>query len=298
MPGPDERAYRCYAKVNLILRVVRKRPDGYHDIDSLMQTVDLADTVTLRWGGPGLTVGCSEASLGGESNLAWKAAKRFFEATGIEGRVDIFVSKRIPVAAGLGGGSSDAACVLNALASYHGISPASGLVAALALEVGSDVPYLLKGGPARVRGRGEIVEPAAPAVRRLMGALDLVAATPPVAVRSSWAYGQLKMELTGAGERDSILSLDSAIADRTNLAGALRNDLEEAVAGGFPIVGSLKARMMELGALGAVMSGSGPTVLAIVEGRAQAEQMAERLAAEGHRAFALRATGSAHSACD
>jgi 4-diphosphocytidyl-2C-methyl-D-erythritol kinase len=105
------------------------------------------------------------------------------------------------------------------------------------------------------------------------------------------------MQLTESGKNHSILSLDSALADRHSLARALHNDLEEAVSDGFPVVRHLKERMIELGALGAVMSGSGPTVLAVVNSRAQAEEMAGSLAADGNRAFALRATESAHQVC-
>lgn len=291
--GLGEAVYHCYAKVNLILKVAGKRPDGYHDIDSLMQTVDLADTVRLEWGGGALDVSCSIADLHGEANLAWKAAKLFLDDVGVRAGVRIRVEKRIPVAAGLGGGSSDAACVLCALAARFGVPPDSERLLKIALRTGSDVPYLLVGGLARVRGRGEIVEPLGP-----VEGLDIVAAAPHAEIRSSWAYGRLRMELTESGKSYSILSLDSALADKSSLAGALQNDLEEAVSKDFPIVRQLRDRMMELGALGAVMSGSGPTVLAVVESRAQAKEMAERLAADGHRAFALRATDSAHLVCN
>lgn len=296
--NPRTFSYRCYAKVNLILRVLRKRPDGYHDIDSLMQTVDLADRVTLELGGEGLDLTCSDPALGGERNLAWKAARLLRDAAEVREGLKISIDKGIPVAAGLGGGSTDAAGVLRALALHYGLEADGPLLAALALDIGSDVPYLLAGGPARVRGRGEIVEPLGPKWRDTLHDLNLVTVTPSVQVRSSWAYRGLRMGLTGRAEHDNILWLDSAIADITSLAGALENDLEAPVSRDFPIVGDIKTKMLELGALGAVMSGSGPTVLAIVESRAQAERMAERFAAEGHRAFALRTTGSAASACD
>ncbi len=295
-PSSKEATYECRAKVNLILKVVAKRRDGYHDIDSLMCTVDLADKVTFRWGGPGVSLTCSDRSLEGEANLAWKAAGLFLDAFGIDEGASIHIEKKIPVAAGLAGGSSDAACALNALASRYAPDVNPDVLSRLALEVGSDVPYLLSGGPARVRGRGEIVEPVARSAREALGALDLVAVTPAIEVRSSLAYESLGMGLTEEGEKASILGLDSAIADRYSLAGALENDLERGVSERFPVVRALKSGMMDMGALGAVMSGSGPTVLAIVENRAQAERMAERLAAEGHAAFALRTTDSAHSA--
>jgi len=283
--------YRCYAKVNFILRVVGKRPDGYHDIDSLMQTVDLADEVTIDWKRSALAVECSEPSLAGRSNLAWRAARLFLDASGLGGGPRIVVKKRIPVAAGLGGGSSDAACVLAAMAARYG--PPPGGLAELALRVGSDVPYLLVGGLCRVRGRGERVEPL-----EGPGPLDIVLGTPPLEIRSSWAYGRLRLPLTPEAERRSIVGLDTALADAEGLSGALRNDLEEAVIDSFPAVRVLIERMKELGALGVVMSGSGPTVLALVGDRAQAERMAGLLAADGYRAFAVRTTNSARSACD
>jgi 4-diphosphocytidyl-2-C-methyl-D-erythritol kinase len=291
--GQDEAVYHCYAKVNLILKVAGKRPDGYHDIDSLMQTVDLADTVRLSWGGGVIRVTCSEPGLDGEANLAWKAANAFLDDVGVRAGVRIHIDKRIPLAAGLGGGSSDAACVLNAMAARFGVPPGSERLLKIALRTGSDVPYLLGGGLARVRGRGEIVEPLAS-----LEGLDLVVGAPEAEVRSSWAYARLQLELTESGRDYSMFKLDSALADRGSLAGALHNDLEEAVMDGFPVVRQLKKKMMDGGALGAVMSGSGPTVLAVVEGRAQALKLAESLAAGGYRAFALRATDSSHLVCN
>jgi len=290
---PNTATYLAYAKVNLILRVVRKRPDGYHDIESLMQTVDLADTVTLRWGGGGINVTCSDPDLAGEANLAWKAASVFNEAHGHGEGVDISITKAIPVAAGLGGGSTDAACVLAALAERRGLGPEKARLSELALRVGSDVPYLLAGGPAVVRGRGEIVEP-------LEGweTLNLVIATPPVRIRSSWAYGRLRMELTGEPERSRILSLDTAAVGVEGIAAALHNDLERAVFRSYPDVRSLKERMTEMGALGVVMSGSGPSVLAVERDKVRAEEMAAGLRAEGSTAFAVRTTGSGRSALE
>ena len=290
---PNSASFRAYAKVNLILRVIRKRPDGYHDIESLMQTVDLADTVTLRWGGSGLNVTCSDPDLQGEANLAWKAASIFNQALGPDEGVDVSITKAIPVAAGLGGGSTDAACVLAALAERRGVGAETALLSELALRVGSDVPYLLTGGAALVRGRGEIVEPL-----RGGRSLDLVIATLPIQIRSSWAYGQLRMELTGESERSRILSLDTVAVGAEEIAAALHNDLERAVFRSYPDVRNLKERMTEMGALGVVMSGSGPSVLAIARDKARAEEMAARLRAEGSAAFAVRATGSGRSALE
>lgn len=287
----DQLTFHCYAKVNLVLEVLGKRPDGYHDIDSLMQTVDLADTVCLRWGGRGLKVTCSDPELEGENNLAWNAATLFGRALNIDEGLHISITKRIPVAAGLGGGSTDAACVLAAMADRHGGGGGPAWLERLALEVGSDVPYLLHGGLARVGGRGEIVK-SLPAMK----SMDMAVATPPVRIRSSWAYRRYRMELTGGEKRPSIYSLDTAAAEGQKIAAALHNDLERAVLESYPVIRSLKGRFEEMGALGVVMSGSGPTVLALARDRAHAEDMAARLQTEGHAAFAVRPTDSGRSA--
>jgi 4-diphosphocytidyl-2-C-methyl-D-erythritol kinase len=286
-----EAAFYCYAKVNFVLRVIGKRPDGYHDIDSLMQTVDLADTVTLRWGGRGVEVVCSDPELSGQANLAWIAASRFLHALDIDEGVRISITKRIPIAAGLGGGSSDAACVIGAMAERYAQAKGPDWLKGIALEIGSDVPYLLIGGLARVRGMGEIVEPLASGPP-----MDLVIAAPPLRIRSSWAYGRLNLGLTGGRERPSISSLDTAAAERHILAAALHNDLERAVSQSHPVIPRLIERFKDMGALGAVMSGSGPSVVAIAENRAKAEGMVERLGTEGFTAFAVRTTDSGRSA--
>jgi 4-diphosphocytidyl-2-C-methyl-D-erythritol kinase len=293
-PHPqDQQTFLCYAKVNLVLKVIGKRPDGYHDIDSLMQTVDLADTVSLRWGGSGITVTCSDPELEGEANLAWKAASLASRKLKIDEGLRISITKRIPVAAGLGGGSTDAACVLAAIAERHGESEDPAWLAELALEVGSDVPYLLKGGLARVRGRGEIVEPLAP-----MKPLHLAVATPPVQIRSSWAYQRYKLELTGEEKRSSIFSLDTVAADGQKIAAALHNDLERAVFQSFPVIPRIKGILKEMGVLGVVMSGSGPSVLALARDEAQAENLAGRMKTEGCAAFAVRTTDSGRTALE
>ncbi|HUV04632.1 MAG TPA: 4-(cytidine 5'-diphospho)-2-C-methyl-D-erythritol kinase [Armatimonadota bacterium] len=215
-----------YAKVNLTLDVLGKRPDGFHAIESVMQTISLHDTVTLRVGDePGIRVACDMPGIPtGEENLAYKAASLFFEGQGIAPSVDIRIEKRIPPKAGLGGGSSNAAAVLRALSRMlkrEGEAPAephewketaresafakasadrtpTGELMELAAKVGSDVPFFLVGGTAFVCGRGEEVQPL-PDIPTWW----LVIVKPPFGISTAWAYARLDEIRPVASERES-----------------------------------------------------------------------------------------------
>ena len=149
---------RAHAKINLTLEVLGKRDDGFHDIVSIMQTIDLHDDVTLKRADD-ITLTCDDPDLAGEDNLALVAARKLKEVTGVDRGVDITLQKHIPVAAGLGGGSSDAASVLNGLNDLWELELELGALEEIATEIGSDVPYFLSGGTALVQGRGEHVVP-------------------------------------------------------------------------------------------------------------------------------------------
>ena len=147
---------KAYAKINLTLDIAGKRQDGYHLIDSVFQSVGAADTVTVEKAGK-TSVKCG--ALSGEGNIAFKAAESFFKYTGISGGAEINIEKNIPVCAGLGGGSADAAAVIVALDKLYGVSLPKAVLAEIGLECGADVPFAVYGGTARVGGIGEKVEP-------------------------------------------------------------------------------------------------------------------------------------------
>ena len=153
---------KAYAKVNLTLEVLGPRDDGYHDIVSILQTIDLADTLTLE-PAETLMLECDDPSLRSSDNLVMKAASLLAEATGTRDGARILLSKGIPVAAGLGGGSSDAAAALTGLNSLWGLDLSTDELTPIAAQVGSDVPFFLHGGTAMVQGRGEVVRPLPPA---------------------------------------------------------------------------------------------------------------------------------------
>lgn len=254
------------AKVNLVLRVLKKRDDGYHDIFTVMQPIDLYDEVSIEVS-PGslITVDCAHPGVPSDSsNLAYKAAELMLKAAGLKRRINITIRKNIPVAAGLGGGSSDAATVLTGLNTL--------LKAGLGVErlmetgslLGSDVPFFILNGPAIAEGRGEIL-------RRIeIPAYDYVLINPGFKVSTSWTYSNL--DLTKRHE-DNILSYsDGFFGDIERLKDRLVNDLEEVTSRKFPEIERLKNALKDHGALGALMSGSGPTVFGVFRSEAMARE--------------------------
>jgi len=274
---------RVHAKINLGLAVVRRRPDGYHDIDTLFQTVSLADTVTVE-PAPGREISLAVEGDGvpsGPSNLAWAAASAVIERTGSPA-VAISLTKRIPVAAGLGGGSADAAGVMVGMNELFGLGLSLSDLRGIGLAVGSDVPFLVGGGTARGRGRGEDVEQL-PALR---GAW-FVLVTPAVEVSAASAYRAARIGLTQSAELIRLNRSAIQDGDVPGLARRLRNDLEAGVVLSCPDVATIKARLRDLGVIGAVMSGSGPTVVGVADSEEAATAAASRLTGRDWRVYVV-----------
>ncbi len=271
------------AKINLFLRIVGRRPDGYHELDSLFLPISLFDRVALETGSApsaAVSMRCNwpEMPLDGR-NLAVRAAELFMEETGLRLRVAIDLDKRIPAGAGLGGGSSDAGAVLRMMASLHGIEPAA--IAGLALKIGADVPFFLDPGPARVGGVGELIS-------YLDGdfGLHLVVGVPPVVVPTAEIYRHLeRRQWSGAGPA-RLPALDRVPIPRDLLV----NDLEGVAVARYPQIGEVKATLENLGASGAAMSGSGGAVFGIFADAREAQVAAELAAAHmpGARFHAVR----------
>jgi len=261
---------RAAAKVNLVLRVGPLRPDGYHDLSTLMVPLDLADEVVVRVrAGRRGAVSCrvpNRPELDGGSNLAARAAEAFRRRFGVRDRIELTVQKRIPVTAGLGGGSSDAAAVLRALARAYAVRDRAALAAA-ALDVGSDVPFFLGRGPAWATGRGEKLAPVD------VPALDLVLVyptDPALAIRAGDAYRWL--DAARQSPSDATLEL-GAPAARFRPAMA-RNDLQGPCFERHPALRTWVERLVGEGATSAMMSGSGPTVFGIFRDGAAARRAA------------------------
>lgn len=244
------------AKLNLILKVVGRRADGYHELVSLMVPVSLVDRLTFSLGSPGIHLTCHGSPLPeNDDNLVFRAADAFFSRVGETPSVSITLLKNIPVAAGLGGGSSDAAATLKALNTLHDHPLGPKDLAETALGLGADVPFFLQNLPSIARGVGERLE----TVSR-WPEYWYVIVTPPVSVSTAWVYNTLKLELTTPENGYIVNPLRE---DSSAIGGLLENDLERVTAARYPVVKSLKRVLMAAGAEGALMSGSGPSVFGV-----------------------------------
>jgi len=252
-----KRAFQSPAKVNLFLRVLGKRADGYHEISTLMQPVSLFDELVISVSeGEGIAVvSDSVEAPGGEDNLAYKAARVFLQSTAIRRRVEISVKKVIPVGAGLGGGSSDAATVLMALNEMAGIWLPDGALMEMAARLGSDVPFFILKGPALAGGRGEKLK------RAYLPELHYILINPGFHVSTVWVYSSLG--LTNIGENNNLLYSYEVPASPEGVVEALANDLEAVTSKQYPEISGLKEMLKGAGALGTLMSGSGPTVFGV-----------------------------------
>jgi 4-diphosphocytidyl-2-C-methyl-D-erythritol kinase len=271
------------AKVNLALEILTRRSDGYHEIATVMQTVDLSDRLVLE-DADTLEVCTSAAGVPtDERNLAYRAAAVLREAAGVARGARITLDKRIPVAAGLGGGSTDAAAVLLGLNRLWGLRWPAGRLEELAVGLGMDVPFFLRGGAALATGRGERLTPLGGA------ALPLVLVNPRFAVSTAEMYGRVTpaMYSDGGRARHAAGALETRRPGR--VAAALYNGLEPAARAAYPQIGQMQAALLAAGALGAAMSGSGPTVFGVARSWEQARQIRRRVARGSWECWAVRA---------
>ncbi len=262
------------AKVNLGLEVLGRREDGYHELRTIFQTVSLHDRLVLRRRGRGVLVECAALPGLGAGNLAHRAAALFLERTRVRGGVTIDLDKRIPSGGGLGGGSSDAAAVLVGCCRLFGLRPPTPQLLEWAAELGSDVPFFIAGGSALGSGRGERVEglgpwPGDPAVLLYL---------PPEGLSTAEVYRNLSPSaLTpGRGALTILLALWTA-GDLRRFGAALFNDLEGPAFALAPQLAAAKRALLEAGAAGSVLCGSGSSVVALFGSVAAAERARRRL---------------------
>jgi 4-diphosphocytidyl-2-C-methyl-D-erythritol kinase len=279
---------RASAKVNLVLEVLGKRPDGYHELSTVMQAVDLFDRLTVEAAAT-ITLETSEPALPTDDrNLVVRAARLLQEAAGIEAGARIVLDKRIPLAAGLGGGSSDAAATLLGLNRLWGLRWRRERLVELAVKLGMDVPFFLGRGRALGTSRGEVLA-ALPGV----GGYALVLVNPGVGLSTQEVYGRVPPGWRA--ESDGTKRMLDALKKRNvvRVAGALTNHLEHWVEPAMPVIGRMKAALLAAGALGAAMSGSGPTVFGLARSLDQARQIQRRVNRGGWSAWAVRTNSGA-----
>jgi 4-diphosphocytidyl-2-C-methyl-D-erythritol kinase len=267
---------RTNAKTNLFLRVLGRRPDGYHEIETIFHTLGLADSVTI---GPATSGGIevdmqpgTERVIGlplAADNLVHAAARRLMEEVGRREGARIEIVKRIPIGAGLGGGSGNAAAILHCLNEIWGLNLDSETLAELALDLGADVPYCLSGGTALATGRGEVIT-TLPAPATLWFVLGL--SNEPLLTRE--VYGAFDARRDATEVRSAPLSHALGLGDVDAIANLLHNDLEPPAFRLRPELEKLEAAMLDAGALGAVMSGSGPTMIGLARDQGHASAIA------------------------
>ena len=259
------------AKINLYLRVVGQRPDSYHLLDSVLVPVSLYDELALELRtstARAVTIRCDRPEIPSDHrNLAARAAREFLDEFGIAGEISIELRKRIPAGAGLGGGSSDAAAVLRALAALFRIDDRDRLLK-LAVGIGADVPFFIDPRPARIAGIGEQILPLEN-LRRI----DLVIATPPVEVATAAIFRALT-RAQWSGILDDDRGLRDLCAGELTQA-LLVNDLEAVAAAQHPEIPKLKAILQDSGACAVAMSGSGGAVFGVFRNAAEAQQGAD-----------------------
>lgn len=270
----------AYAKVNLFLRILGKRQDGYHDLISLICGIDLCDTVTLTMGGHESDVGplihviCSHPEVPeGPDNIAYRAAALFFESSNLKAGVTISIEKAIPVAAGLGGGSSDAASVLIGLNQLYSKPFSQKELMAMGTKIGADVPFFVFGGrPAIARGIGEQLTPF-----NNLCPLYAVLVCPKFRVSTAWAYQNLRLPLTNGKQDCSLARFWETSFNKDSVKECLWNDLESVTLEAYSDIRDAKRELLGQGAEGALMSGSGPSVFGLFHTQAQAQQACNRL---------------------
>lgn len=259
MTGYRSIGVRCAAKINLYLDVLRRRPDGYHDIETFFQPVSLCDEIRIAAAEKGVELKGDDPSIHWDAtNLCYRAAELLIEKTGYPGGAIIEVKKRIPHGAGLGGGSSDAAAVLFGLDKLYGLELGPDKLSAIALEIGSDVPFFLCGGPAVGRGRGELLE-------RMEGLKSgyILIVKPPDTVSTAWAYDKVKIVLTRTGEGDRLNYLLKGLKVFPDIILESYNSFESIVAEAYPKVRDILRTFKDEGAVLSSLSGSGAACFAL-----------------------------------
>ena len=279
------------AKLNLGLKVLGARDDGFHEIRTIMQTVDLVDHLSFR-PQASFTMTCTDPTLStGPDNLVMRAGKLFGETATAAGHhwqpVHVHLEKQIPRGAGLGGGSADCAAVLRGLNHLSGNLFEESVLHDLGAQLGSDVPFALKGGTAIVGGRGEIVDP----LEWTSAELSYVLISPEVEISTAWAYSQVQPSLTGPSSYLSLVgSIRGGRIDVMKLLEVLENDFQTGVERANPIVAQAVDQIRRTGPRACSMSGTGSTVYGVYDDRNVASEALAQIKANGFRSFFCRPT--------
>lgn len=285
-----QKIIKAPAKINLTLDVIRKREDGYHDVEMIMTTVDLADRIHLTSIEEDIII--VDATQGfiptNENNLAYKAAKVLKEKLNIAKGVSIFINKQIPVSAGLAGGSTDAAAVLRGLNDLWKLNLTLDELAEIGLEIGSDVPFCVHGGTAIARGRGEKLE-----FISSPPPCWVVLVKPPFGVSTKDIYTRLNLQdIIHPDTAGMVSAIEND--DFPGICSRLENVMEKVTFDLYPNVKKIKGKIEQYGADGVVMSGSGPTVFALTQNKSRADRLYNSLKGFMNQVYVVRLLGKKH----
>jgi len=264
---------RAYAKINLGLHVLGKRSDGYHSIETVFRLINLYDELEMVQNDQGIHFSSNDPRLSDDrTNLCLRAANLLRDLTGSHTGVEMRLTKRIPIGAGLGGGSSDAAATLRGLTKLWSLDISTEELQTISATLGSDVPFFFTGLTAYATGRGELLESMV-----LPIPYSILVATPPIHVSTAWAYSSLK--LNPAQKRPNLRDLLTAsLRDPAELRSKLTNDFEETVFQKHPEIKELKEKLLNGGADLALMSGSGSSVFGLFSSAEKARELASAIA--------------------
>ncbi len=273
----DQLEIRAYAKINLSLDVLGRLENGYHQVKMIMQTVGICDVLTFEKTGGEIEISSDSGELpNGPGNLIYKAIRLMQETYGIEGGARVFLEKHIPIAAGMAGGSTDAAAALKAVNLLYGLGLSEEELRKAGVKIGADVPYCIMGGTALSEGIGEVLTRLEP-----MPDCFLLVAKPPINVSTKEVYEALdSREITEHPDVDGMIWAIRE-KDLKGITDRLGNVLADVTQPKYPVIGELRELMMAQGALGSLMSGSGPTVFGIFSSEEAAQAGAEQIRKKG-----------------
>lgn len=274
----DTISLKALAKINLGLDVVRRREDGYHEVRMVMQTIHLYDRLEMeKTATQGIELSTNLSYLPvNENNLVYRAGKLLMDEFGITEGIKVYLNKRIPVAAGMAGGSTDAAAMLYGMNELFELGLSREQLMERGVRIGADVPYCLMRGTALAEGIGEILTPLAPMVK-----CPVLIAKQAISVSTSFVYQNLKLDADTKHPDIDRLIKDIRKQDLGAIAGDMGNVLESVTIPNYPVIAQIKEQMMDSGAINAMMSGSGPTVFGLFEEEETAQAAYQKMKESG-----------------
>ncbi|MEA3454199.1 MAG: 4-(cytidine 5'-diphospho)-2-C-methyl-D-erythritol kinase [Candidatus Caldatribacteriota bacterium] len=275
-----------YSKINLTLNILGKRRDGYHNIETIMQSINLADRIFIKEEKEGIKIKCSHPLVPVDTqSLTYRSAEKILNRYRIKKGVKIEIDKKIPLASGMAGGSANSASILVGINKLFALNLSNKVLREIGEELGMDVPFCIQNGTALAYHKGEKVTPLPP----INPPLWTIIINPGFEIPTKWAYNNLDLGLIKREKNNTIAMLKALKkGGLEGIAKNLFNSFEELIIKKYPEIGKIKDRLMEEGAMGALMSGSGPTVFGIAQNKEQALKIYEKLKSEYKSIWAVQ----------